>query len=98
MANTYDIGDVVLAVAEFRNASNSLVDPDTVSARTYSPSGSTTTYIYGVDAVLTKLATGRYQLSLEPAASGPWYYKFFGTGTNKGAGESFFNVRASFFS
>src|SRR5262245_54631763 len=96
--NTYDIGDVVNCVGEFRNTSNSLVDPDTVSAKTYSPSGSTATYIYGVDSNLTKLATGRYQLALEPASSGTWYYKFFGTGTNKGAGESSFNVRATFFS
>ena len=95
--STYDIGNQVDMVGVFTTSAGATVDPSTVLCLFQNPAGTETTYTYGVDAELTKLSTGRYQLRLTTAAAGNHFYRFKGTAGVICAGESWFRVRASEF-
>ena len=73
----FDYGEVVRAKNTYTNPdTGALTDPLTVSVTVRSPNGSTTTYVYGVNAGLTKISTGIYQvlISMSQTGSYRWYW------------------------
>jgi hypothetical protein len=95
--NSYDVGDLVRVTATFTNAAGTVADPAAVTARYRSPSGTTTTLTYGVDAELVKESTGVYHVDISASESGTWSYRFASTGSGQAANEeSFFVERSEF--
>lgn len=70
-------------------------DPSALSLIVEDPAGAETTYVYGVGAVVTKLATGRYRGSIDCTSAGRWLYRWVSPGpTAKGAVQGAFDVEA----
>lgn len=61
-------------------ATGTPTDPTTVTFKATSPAGTTTSYVYGTAAEVTKTSTGVFKLLLAPGAAGPWQYAAIGTG------------------
>jgi hypothetical protein len=76
----WDVGDVAVARAEFRNSSEALTDPTTVTLKVKDPSGNVTTYTYA-NAEITKSATGIYTKSITIDEGGKWTFGYIATGT-----------------
>jgi hypothetical protein len=72
-----------------------LTDPTVITFEFKTPSGTSTTYTYGVDAQLVKIAVGKYQVILTASASGIWSWRFAATGTIVAALEGEFTVDQS---
>lgn len=67
--------------AVFRDGLTEAVgDPTAVSVKTESPSGTITTYVYGVASEVTKLSTGTYRFSFLPNSAGDWFIYGIGAG------------------
>jgi len=97
MSTTYDVGDLVRCTGTFTNAAGTAVDPTAVSFMLRAPSGTETTYTYGVDAELVRDGTGVYHVDVDADEEGAWYYRFESTGTGQAAEESRFYVDQSMF-
>jgi hypothetical protein len=82
--NSYDKGDNVRVTATFASGG---LDPTTVVAKVRNPSGTTTTYTYGLDNQLVKSATGVYYVDVNLNAAGTWWVRFESTGTGQAAQE-----------
>jgi hypothetical protein len=104
-ANTYDLGDlVILKNGTFLNSESVAVDPPMVKVKVQDPARVSTTYTYGVDANVEKLAVGIYRCTIKPMISGIWYYRWeavdpaaFITSALEGAEEHMFSIRPSVF-
>lgn len=92
MSDTFDIGDIVTVTANFRNLSDVLADPTTVTVAHLEPDGT--------QSVLTasKTSTGIYTATTAVLdQSGVHSVKFWGTGALVGAQEVSFPVRRTSF-
>jgi uncharacterized protein YfaS (alpha-2-macroglobulin family) len=89
---SYDKGQLVRVSAEYRNEAGTLVDPTTPKFDFKNPAGTITTYTHPTNAQLVKDATGTYHVDLDANATGTWYYRFYGQGTNQAADEGSFEV------
>ena len=96
MANTYDVGDLVRCSGAFTDADGNAQDPATVLVDVRAPSGTTTTYTYGVDAEVVKDDTGAYHIDVDVNAAGPWWYRFYATGSGQSADETYFTAETNF--
>lgn len=92
-------GTTIRITVETPNASGTLADPATGTLKfiTRSPRGQVTTYVYGTDAEVTKLATGRFAADITPSNSGRWFYRFQYDDASEVSRsvEGWFNVRSS---
>lgn len=80
----------------FQDASGDDVDPSTVTFKLYSPSGQTTTYVFGADAQISQTSTGDYFVDVTPTEAGRWHFRWSSTGTNQNSAvEGQFVVQAS---
>lgn len=95
---TYDLGDLVRCSAVFKNAAGTNTDPTTVTAKVKTPTGVTTTYVYGTDVALVRDSAGNYHVDITTTEAGTWSYRFVGTGAVVQADETVFYVEASLFS
>lgn len=95
--NTWDKGDVVRLLIQFKGLDGLHVDPTTVIVRVKDPVGVVTSYTYLIDANLIKDGVGQYHRDIEPTIQGVWKYRWEGIGTNKGAEENAFMIRESEF-
>lgn len=77
------VNSPVRVAANFQDEDRVDIDPDTVTVKFYSPSGTISTYVYLTDAALIKASTGDYYIDFTPNESGRWYYRWSSTGTNK---------------
>ena len=99
--NSYDLGDrieIYNTATPFQNAAGTAFDPNIVRFKVKNPAGTTTTYTYGVDAQVTKNATGDYTCTIDVDSSGSWYYRIEGEqtgGENRGADEGSFYVKGT---
>jgi signal peptidase I len=93
--NTYDIGDRVVVMGDWRNRANVAVDPDTVSVRVKRPDRTTVTYVYGVGIDVVRIEAGHYELEIDVTMHGVHHYYWWSTGNGKGAAENSFEVRTS---
>lgn len=55
-------------------------DPTTVTFKTYSPAGATTTLVYGTDAAVVKYSAGVYYLDVIASTRGIWWVQAKGSG------------------
>jgi len=98
MSHSYDVGDQVICQALFTSAATgAAVDPTDVYFQVKDPSGNITTYHYGVDPEVAKLAVGQYTATVNIDEAGIWYYRWYSTGIGMAAGENVFNVKSSEF-
>ena len=93
--NNYRVGTRIRVSAQFKNASNMLADPTTVTVRLDPPAADTHSYVYGVDSEVVKEATGNYHLDFLADAAGDWAYEWQGTGTVETAQDAILTVSAS---
>lgn len=92
------VNTTVRLAVNFQDDDGTDVDPTTVTFKAYSPSGTTTTYVYATDAALVRSNTGDYYVDFVPDESGRWYYRWSSTGTGTAiAIEGTFIVQASVF-
>jgi hypothetical protein len=77
-------GDVETVIATFRDSTDTLVDPSTVTLKVLDPSGNTDTYTYG-GGTITKDSTGIYSKALTWDEPGEWRCEWIATGTGAGA-------------
>lgn len=96
MANQYYVGSKPRLAGDFK-LSGVYADPTTVTFKMRSPSGTTTTYVYGTNAELVKSSTGQYYVDFPVTEQGEWWYRFAGTGTVTAASEAFLVVKESHF-
>lgn len=91
---TYAEGALVTVQGTFRNSSNVLADPTTVKLTVREPDGTTTTYVYGTDAIVVKSSTGIYTANLDTTSKrGLWLYTWWSTGAGQAdSGEQEFYV------
>lgn len=87
MANSYVCGSLVRLSVAFSDAEGKATDPTEITLQVKGPDGTVTTYTHGVDAEVEKDEAGQYHLDLEITASGPWHYRWAGTGACTAAGE-----------
>lgn len=57
-----------------------LVDPDTVTFKTIDPNGAKATYVYTVDAEVTRSSEGVYVATFNPNVGGRWHFRWETTG------------------
>ena len=91
----YDLGDVIRCSGSFVNSASTAIDPTNVYAKIKVPSGTITTYTYGVDAELVKDSVGNYHVDVDASTSGTFLYRFYSTGTGQAAEEAAFVVEPS---
>jgi len=90
------IESTVRIPVNYSDANGADTDPDTVTFKLYSPSGETTTYVYGTDAEISRTSTGDYFIDVVPTEAGRWFYRWVSTGTYKASAvEGTFVVQAS---
>lgn len=92
MANTYDIGDLARVTVDYAR-NGSAIDPTTVSLVVRAPDGTPSTYVYGTDVELVRVAQGSYRVDLDVEQAGIYRYRWTSTGTGKDSEESWFEVR-----
>lgn len=91
--NTYDEGDLIRVKGTFTDRDTSAaVDPTAVFCEFKTPSGTLESYQYGVDACVTKSATGVYRCTRSADEHGTWEYRWYSTGTGQAAGKGSFGV------
>ena len=104
MANAYYLGDRVKIQTStpFTDVeTDTATDPAVVRMKVRSPSGTSTTYTYGDDDDVERVAAGDYQMYVNASEVGDWYYRIEGEsadGNYMGAFEGWFSVKATEFS
>jgi len=93
MATDYDIGDLVRLSATFTDTAGALTDPTATTFSIKVPSGTVTTYTYGVTADIVRDSLGLFHVDYSPLAEGIHYYRFVGTGACQTADEAPFYIR-----
>lgn len=97
MTNSFDYGDRVRISCAFTDLSGAPADPTGITFKFKTPAGTTTSYVYGVDGALIKLATGSYYVDLTLNVEGIWFYRFEGTGALVAADEGHLLAKDSVF-
>lgn len=91
---SYTKGALVRCWAYF-DQEGTRVNPDTVTAKVKSPSGTITTYTYPTDVDID--LEGVYSVNVSATIAGRWYYRFESTGDGQGAAEGAFDVKVGQF-
>lgn len=92
--STYYVGDTIRLLATFRNPSNAMIDPSTVSL-IYTVNGSPVTYTYGTSAEIVRLTVGNYSFTTTLNQAGSVIYEWQGTGLDSLNRSGAFNVDAT---
>jgi hypothetical protein len=90
-----DIGDLIRVDAEFRDDTDTLVDPTALTLKVKPPDGDAVTYTHP-EAPIVRDAAGLYHADLSPDAAGSWGYRWVSTGVAQGAEPGQFFVRPEF--
>lgn len=93
----YTKGQKVRVSAVFRNNSDVVADPSTITFKWQTPAGVDSDYVYGTDAELVKDSTGNYHVDLTLNEADTWVYRFESTGNPVAADEESLGVAASQF-
>ena len=73
-------------------------DPSAVVFKTFSPCGGVSTYAYGTDTAVQRVAAGEYLADIVPTEAGRWHFRWEATGLGQAfAQEGSFTVQASAF-
>lgn len=97
MANSYFLGQTVALTVAFTNAAGAPADPSVVRCIVEDPTGTETTYIYGVSSLLTRLGLGNYQMIVTGNIAGTWKVRWEGTTATTAAPYEYrFRIRPTF--
>jgi len=91
----YDVGDRVRFSATFKDINGTAMDPTTITFKIKSPSGTTTTYVYGQNGELVRTGTGTYRVDFDMTEGGVWNYRWEGSGALVVAEEGQVTVKFS---
>lgn len=69
----FDVGDDMIAYADFENAAGALTTPTAGTLRVQDPAGAETTYAF---ATLQNPSTGRLEKTIRATLAGRWYFNF----------------------
>lgn len=94
---SFSMGEIVRVSAIFTNTAGAVADPTSVFFKYRNPGGTITSLTYGVDAALVKDSTGNYHVDIDANDDGPWWWRFYSTGTGQTAEEGKFAVARSVF-
>lgn len=97
IANKYQLDSAVLLSVQFTNADDgSPADPTTTTLMVKDPTGTETTYTFGVDPGVVQDSVGAYHMELTASISGVWIYKWRGIGSVvQTTPDTYFRVEAS---
>ena len=73
-------GTPLTVTCTFQDECGVLVDPDTVTFKTISPSGREARNMYGESPIIYRSAAGIYKAELAPDEAGRWHYRWESTG------------------
>lgn len=93
--NVYDVGDLLpVQSPTFLNASGTPTNPSTVTFEYTKPDGTehATTYGGTTSPTVNRPSTGNYALDLTIDQAGPWYYRWYSTGTGQTASRGSFDA------
>lgn len=93
LANRYPFGQSIECSVVFADKSGVVADPEEVSFRWKGPDDTVQHYEYGTDEEIVRDSTGRYHVVIDAAASGEWWYGFFGSGSALVSDETRFMVK-----
>lgn len=65
----------------FRDLDGDLVDPSTVTFKTFSPCCVQHSYVYGTDSEVIRVSAGKYAADIQPDEVGRWRWRWETTGT-----------------
>ena len=88
------VGDSIRIWVKFRDESNDLYDPDTVTVKYRHIDGALQTFTYPADEVV-KDGTGEYHCLVSLNMAGQWFYHWEGTGSQSAVSEGKFSVEAA---
>lgn len=91
----FQVGDKIRLSAQFSDINGAASDPGGVLCKVREPSGTVTTYTYGVDAALVKDSTGNYHLDHLTTLAGRHVYGFYGITSGQAVAEGEFRVQPS---
>ena len=82
MANSYDVGDSIVFVANFTDPdTGDPMDPSSeISVTVRDPAGVETTYVWTVDSNVLNPVVGTYTADVLVDSSGTWYYRWAACG------------------
>ena len=96
--NVYHIGDPVRVSGVFKDFSDNLADPTTVTLRVLDPSGNETSYSTDDSPnTVEKTSTGNYYVDVPVSERGDWRYRWEAAGNIQGAEPGQFVVAPSYF-
>ena len=85
----YDVGDVAILSAEFKNSEDQLIDPTAVTVRVLKPDGT----LVSPAPTAVRDSQGLYHAEVHLDLAGRWRYRVEGSGEAESAEESHFDVR-----
>lgn len=94
----YEVGTEVRLTVTFRNFEGVVTDPTAVALQIKEPDGVLTAYAYPPAGTITKVSAGVYAAQVLLDKSGPWLYRWEGTGAVNAAREGTLIVDESEFS
>lgn len=85
--------------ASFTDSDGDPVDPDTVTFKTCSPSGTKAAYVFGTDSEVQKASVGNYTADIVPDKAGRWHIRWetTGTGATVAIEDNFVVKKSAFF-
>lgn len=92
MANTWQYGNAITLTGEFENEDGDLTDPPVAKVSVLDPSGTLTTYQFGVDVEVTNESTGVYSIDILGNQVGIWYYRWFSDTPDEVSREVHFEI------
>lgn len=94
----FNLGQRAIVTGEIRRVSDgALVDPVTLRVKVRNPRLEITTYVYGVDAEITRPSTGEYEISILLDKPGEWLIRFEGNDSNETSEQTTLGVDGSAF-
>ena len=92
-STTPSVGDLVRVSGVFKNASDVLTDPSTVTCKYRTPKGAVTTVTWAGGGVVRD-SVGAFHVDIDVTLPGTWVYRWYSTGTVQASEESTFEAAA----
>lgn len=74
------VGDTKRIAINFQDDDGNDIDPDALTFKLMSPTGTVTTAAYGTNAQLVRLNVGDYYVDVVPDESGRWHWRWISSG------------------
>jgi hypothetical protein len=93
--NVYQKGDLVRVSGVFKDLTDVVQDPDTVSLKVTKTDGTQTIYVFNGSPAVTRDSTGNYHVDVSVDQVGRWFYTWISTGLAQAAENGEFLVEAT---